>query len=149
MPERESRLCTRCIRAALPGSPYCEVHQPTVADADESGPRHAVDLLRPLYNSQRWRRRVAPRVLARDSQCRVLVDGITQCEQLSRHVHHIVDAEDYIRQHDGDTDAFFDEENLAGVCHDCHSRITIARQRGADYTEYAEPGGDTGFSPVF
>jgi hypothetical protein len=140
MPERAPRMCSRCYQTAEPGSSYCAQHKNAVAVADRQ--RKAADPLRPLYNSQRWRRRVCQRVLSRDPQCRVLLDDGSQCPQLSRHVHHIIDAAEYVRQHGGDPDAFFDESNLACICHDCHSRITSARQRGTDSTEYALPGGD-------
>ncbi|MGB9072510.1 MAG: hypothetical protein WCC22_07535 [Terriglobales bacterium] len=144
MPTAPKKYCCRCLNIALPGSSYCAEHQNAKAEADRQ--RKAADELRPLYNTQRWRKRVRMRVLSRDGQCRAVWDGV-RCLGLSRHVHHIRDAGEWMAQHGGDVDSFFDESNLAGLCDACHSKITSARRTGIDLREAYADTDDT-FNPV-
>jgi 5-methylcytosine-specific restriction enzyme A len=75
-----------------------------------------------IYNRKRWHilRRV---ILLRDPLCRICeVDGI---EALSEEVDHVIAIED--------GGAAWDEDNLQGLCGDCHSRKTRAEMRARTY----------------
>jgi Fe-S cluster biogenesis protein NfuA len=42
----------------------------------------------------------------------------------STDVDHDIPAEEYVAQHGGDARYFFDDKNLQGACHACHSAKT-------------------------
>lgn len=78
--------------------------------------------IRYLYDSAQWRKRTQPAVLARDPLCKIarLCDG----NALSTDADHIVPANQYVAQHNGDQRFFFDMANLQGACHACHTAKT-------------------------
>jgi len=115
MPQRAQRMCSKCYAQALPGSPRCAAHA-------QREPNRKRNDLRPLYKCKRWRV-TRMHVLARDVQCTHKENG-KQCVQLSTDVHHVVEAEQWVAQ-GGD---FYDQDNLAGLCHPHHSGITARTQ---------------------
>ena len=78
--------------------------------------------LRRLYDTAQWRNRTQPAVLQRDPMCRIakLCGGNAP----STDADHVVPAEQYVAQHDGDQRFFFDLNNLQGVCHADHTAKT-------------------------
>lgn len=81
------------------------------------------------YDSEQWRKRTRPYILARDPFCQlgVLCGG----DALSTDVDHVTPAELFVAQHGGDERLFYDETNLRGACKACHSHKTALEQRGA------------------
>jgi hypothetical protein len=77
-----------------------------------------------LYDSVQWRQRTRPFVLSRDPFCKIakLCGG----NALSTDVDHVVPAEKYVAQHNGDWRFFFDLNNLQGACHADHTAKTAA-----------------------
>ena len=63
-----------------------------------------------------------PYILARDPICTIA--DICKGRAASTEVDHIIRAEIYIAQNGGDWSFFFDENNLRGACHSCHSAKT-------------------------
>jgi 5-methylcytosine-specific restriction endonuclease McrA len=75
-------------------------------------------MLKRLNNSARWRNGTRPIVLARDPVCQ---DGrVCENKAFSEVVDHVIPARDYIKQHGGDENAYFDDSNLRGSCKPCH-----------------------------
>lgn len=114
---RPSKMCSKCHRTAALGSRYCTLHANTQAIADKM--RKLSSELRKLYNTKMWRVITRNSVLTRDAQCTHLDNGI-RCPFLSTDVHHIIEAQLWVAQ-GGD---FYAEDNLVGLCHSHHSRIT-------------------------
>jgi 5-methylcytosine-specific restriction protein A len=125
------RICRDCQRTTLPGSPHCADHQTENRAARESAERNRRRRDNPLkrfYDNAQWRKRTVPYVLQRDPLCKLAI--VCGGDGFSTEVDHIVRAEVYVAQHDGDTRAFFDPDNLRGVCHRCHSHKTALEDAG-------------------
>jgi len=119
------RACANsgCYATRLQGSKYCLRHQNTTTE-------RVRDPIHKLRKTARWAQ-CRRNVLSRDPMCQCNGEcgahtGL--CLWLSTDVHHRIDAIEYTKQHDGDPASFFDEDNLQGLCRDCHSRITRGRQ---------------------
>ena len=131
MPNAALSICRDCSRTALSGSPYCESHQSDNRLLQQSRDRNRIRRetgLKKLYDCAAWRKQTVPFVLARDPLCRLGI--VCQGTDASTDVDHIIRAEIYIAQHDGDRLAFYDAENLRGLCHACHSRKTAMENAG-------------------
>jgi 5-methylcytosine-specific restriction protein A len=79
--------------------------------------QRANDPIRKLYKTGTWR---ATRIVIfhRDPLCRL-------CHKAESTIaDHIIAARNYIAQHGGDPERFFDENNLQGVCKACHDAKT-------------------------
>ncbi len=123
-PTRARRPCAkpRCPALAT-SSTFCESHagekqrMAKAYDADR-----AIDPVRRLYGTRRWRR-TSDYIIARDPICR-------ECgREPSTVADHIVPSAEYVARHGGDTEYFFDHENLQGLGSDCHAKKT-ARDQG-------------------
>ena len=113
------------------GNRYCLPHRGNNramrAENERNAGRRSHGLKR-LYDSAAWRVRVRQFILARDTLCRIGI--LCQGRGLSTDVDHIIRAELYIEQHEGDVTFFFDPENLRGACQADHSRKTSLENRG-------------------
>lgn len=131
------RICRDCNATALPGSSYCAAHQ---ADnrasraSRERNQRRRESGLKRLYDTAQWRKRSLPYILGRDPMCKLAI--VCLGEAVSTAVDHIIRAEIYVAQHGGDTRAFYDPDNLRGVCTRCHSHKTALEEAG----KWIEPG---------
>ncbi len=86
---------------------YCEKHQHL--DKAKEAARNA-EPIRRMYRSARWYRFKAM-ILGRDPLC-------CDCQMYpSTDVHHIKKARHF-------QELFFTEDNVAGLCHECHSKRT-------------------------
>ena len=75
-----------------------------------------------LYDSVQWRRRTRPFVLGRDPMCKIA--DLCGGNAPSTDVDHVIPAETYVAQHNGDERFFFDVNNLQGACHADHTAKT-------------------------
>ena len=117
MASRPPQLCRQCRRTC--DGHYCELHANARPEYERQ--RRASDPLRKLYKTARWTA-VRSIVLARDPVCQ---DGrVCERRSLSAVVDHTIPAREYIAQSGGDTNAFFDEDNLRGLCKHCHDSKT-------------------------
>lgn len=71
-------------------------------------------------------------MLGRDPFCKLAV--VCDGGAVSTDVDHVIDADDYVAQHNGDARYFYDVKNLRGICHACHSHKT-ARERAGTWIE--------------
>lgn len=113
---RPAQLCRRCNQSCY-GS-YCDAHMDTRREYDRE---RGKDPLRKLYKVKRWAdtRMI---VLARDPICR---DGrLCGHRSLSTVVDHVIPARQYVAEQGGDTNWFYDENNLRGSCKPCHDSKT-------------------------
>ena len=132
MPNAALSICRDCSRTTVAGSPYCEAHQSDNRLLQQSRDRNRIRRetgLKKLYDCAAWRKQTVPFILARDPLCQLAI--VCEGHAASTDVDHIIRAELYIAQHDGDRLAFYDAENLRGVCHADHSRKTMLEERGA------------------
>lgn len=132
MPDRPPQICPECGKIT-DGSRFCEAHQlenRTLRDGADRSRIRREDGLKRLYDSWAWRGRrgIRRQVLARDPFCQIGI--LCEGRGFSVDVDHIVRAEVYIAQHGGDTQFFFDLDNLRGACHLDHSRKTSLENRG-------------------
>jgi hypothetical protein len=114
MPNRAQRPCEKC--GILTASRFCGAHagEPRkMAQAYDSA--RAKDPVRRLYGTRRWRY-TSRATIVRHPLCKgcgrepsVLAD-------------HVIPAEQYVAQHGGDLDSFFDEVNLQALGLDCHGK---------------------------
>lgn len=74
------------------------------------------------YDSAQWRNRTRPLILARDPLCKIA--KLCEGHDPSTDADHIIPAEQYVAQHGGDERWFYDENNLQGACHACHTAKT-------------------------
>jgi 5-methylcytosine-specific restriction protein A len=137
MPDAARKICRDCGRTAEPNSVYCAAHQTDNRAARSQRERSQIRRdqgLKRLYDSADWRRRTVRFILSRDPLCQlgVLCGG----RAISTDVDHILRAEDYIAARGGDQAAFFDTDNLRGVCHADHSRKTMLENQRL----WQEPG---------
>lgn len=96
-------------------SRFCPAH--TKSEAAKFDKQRRDDPVRKFYNSRRWHW-TRLNILSQNPIC-------SDCKHwASEDVHHKIDAHDWIAQHDGDTNQFFNEENLIALCHRCHSALT-------------------------
>lgn len=131
MPNAAPSICRDCNRSARIGSPYCESHQTNNRASEESrerNQRRRNSELKRLYDCAAWRKQTVPFILARDPLCQLAL--VCEGNAASTDVDHIIRAEIYIAEHDGDRLTFYDRDNLRGVCHSCHSRKTVLEERG-------------------
>ena len=131
MPHAAYKICRDCSSLAVLGSPYCEAHQTDnrrARDVQERDRTRRATGLKKLYDRAAWRKQTIPFILSRDPLCRLGI--VCKGTSASTDVDHIIRAEVYIAQHDGELLAFFDSENLRGACHSCHSRKTMLEQAG-------------------
>jgi len=122
MPARALRPCAKC--GALTAERFCAAHlgEPRRATQAYDAAR-ASDPVRRLYGTRRWRF-TSREIIARDPLCK-------ECgREPSALADHVVPAEEYVAQHGGDAELFFDQENLQGLGVDCHAKKT-ARDRQA------------------
>jgi 5-methylcytosine-specific restriction endonuclease McrA len=77
----------------------------------------ANDPVRRLYGTRRWRR-TSLYILARDPIC------VACGREASALADHEVPAAEYVAQNGGDTEYFFDYENLRGLGKACHAKKT-------------------------
>lgn len=77
-----------------------------------------------------------PFVLGRDPLCQLGI--VCGGRAFSTDVDHILRAEFYIAQHDGDETYFYDPDNLRGLCHADHSYKTALEMQGK-WQEPAKP----------
>ena len=92
-------------------SPFCTYHQDLVHAYDRS---RSGDPIRRMYGVKRWLL-LRQAIFFRDPIC-------TECKQwISEVVDHRIPARQWIKQHDGDMNSFFDEGNLFGLCIICHN----------------------------
>jgi hypothetical protein len=124
MGQRAQRMCSKCYQTALPGSPLCAKHK-AAPDTRQRSP------LKRLYDRKLWRVYTKQAVMMRDAQCTEVVNG-TRCPLLATDIHHVVDAIEWVAQHDGDERSFYDLDNLAGLCHAHHARHTSLRRHGVE-----------------
>lgn len=90
-----------------------------MAKAYDAG--RANDPVRHLYGTRRWRR-TSLYILAQDPICR-------ECgREPSILTDHEVPAAEYVAQHGGDMEYFFDYANLRGLGQACHAKKTAAEQ---------------------
>lgn len=75
-----------------------------------------------MYKCKAWRL-ARLLVIARDVQCTIMENG-TRCPRLSTDCHHRVEAREWLAQGGN----FYDVANLAGLCHEHHSRHTAKEQ---------------------
>jgi 5-methylcytosine-specific restriction endonuclease McrA len=141
MPARALRPCAKC--GALTNSRFCAVHvgEPRrMAQVYDSV--RANDPIRRLYGTRRWRY-TSKQIIVRDPVCR----GCGR--EPSTLADHVKPAEQYVAQHGGDLESFFDPENLQGLGVDCHAKKTARdRQmggRGGRSSETPRPA--TGVQP--
>lgn len=124
MPSRALRGCRTCGKAT--NGAYCPQHRTN----DRDRLRRRREGARKLYDSAQWTERTQPFVLARDPFCKIK----TLCggRASSTDADHVIPAEEYVAQHGGDWSFFFDQDNLQGACHACHShktRVDMGRTR--------------------
>jgi len=118
------RMCSKCYATAEPGKTLCFAHR-TTPDIRQRSP------LKKLYDRKLWRVYTKQAVMLRDPQCSELVNG-TRCPLLATDIHHVIDAVDWVEQHDGDEMSFYDTDNLAGLCKAHHTRHTSLRHHGRE-----------------
>jgi hypothetical protein len=124
------RMCSKCHQTSVPGSRFCALHNRLPESRHPRGP------LEKLYNCVKWRKWTRQAVLFRDPLCANIING-TRCPRLATDVHHVVDAEEWMARGED----FYDQDNLVGLCHTCHTAI----RRGPG--TFATPP-DNVFSPV-
>jgi 5-methylcytosine-specific restriction endonuclease McrA len=95
------------------------------ADRDRLRRRREQGLGR-LYDSIQWRQRTRPYILARDPLCKIAI--LCEGRAPSTDADHVIPAELYVAQHNGDASYFYDAANLQGACHADHTAKT-ARER--------------------
>ena len=141
MPEAARRVCRDCTKLAQPGSSHCEAHQEDNRETRffrERNARCREFGLKRFYDSKHWRKYTVPAVLLDHPLCRIAV--LCQGHAPSTEVDHIVRAEVWIANHDGNPLSFYNRENLRGACHADHSRKTALENAG----KWVEPkGGST------
>jgi 5-methylcytosine-specific restriction protein A len=122
MPERALRPCSKPGCPVLTASRFCSAHvgepkrMAKAYDADR-----ATDPIRRLYGTRRWRR-TSLYILARDPIC-------IECgREPSTLADHYVPAGEYVAQNNGDTEYFFDYDNLQGLGKACHAKKTAREQ---------------------
>ncbi len=107
-------LCHKagCFKTAAPGKHFCEKHL-YLEETYRKRPapeRKKSNAWHHLYNSQRWRT-VSKAFLAGHPYCYICGAKATVV--------------DHIRPHRGDTELFYDENNLQPLCTKCHSAKTL------------------------
>lgn len=118
---RPPRMCSRCHATAEPGIAYCAAHRNTKQERERS---YAKNPLKRLFGRKAWKQ-TRMLVLANDPIC-VFIEPNTgvRCPRLATDVHHKVQADVWIAQHEGNEMSFYDRDNLEGLCHGHHSTYT-------------------------
>lgn len=116
MPTKAMRFCAKCSRLAIQGG-LCEQHR-KAADKQAADRRDNKWLF--MYQSSTWRAMRANQ-LAKEPLC---------CECLKEHRLTPATVADHIRKHDGNTDLFYDADNLQSMCGSCHSSKTDREDTG-------------------
>lgn len=121
MPTATSTICKEpgCSRRTT--SRYCEQHAGKKNLRAILDKARANDPHRSLYHTKRWKD-VRAAVLRREPLCRECAKDWRP--KLATQVDHVVNARQWIAQHSGDENAFFDETNLQPLCGYCHNRKT-------------------------
>lgn len=117
MPQRANRMCSLCHQTTLPGQRHCAKHRAETRNR----PRND---LRRLYKCKAWYQ-TRTHVIFDQPICTWEENGVRVCPHLSTDVHHVIEAEEWMRN-GGD---FYDQTNLAGLCHAHHS-VHTARTQG-------------------
>jgi len=125
--QQPKKPCKECN--ALANGPFCEKHQQLAHQnsREYDAHRRKNDPFRKLYNTARWRNDICPLVLARDIVCRsgvLCTNPDTGIRAFATECDHVIPARVYVAQHGGDTNSFFDETNLQGLCSRCHKSKT-------------------------
>lgn len=127
VPGRALRICAKAgCRKSCAGK-YCDAHRGTDADNRKRFDQfRSDDPIRKLYFTVAWAatRRI---ILVRDLFCRIgtICKGLSPSEVAD----HIVPAHQYVAEHNGDLESFYDESNLQGSCKLCHNAKT-AKETG-------------------
>lgn len=115
------KFCSKrgCSMKVPYGTKYCAEHA-YLERADQENSRaffanYKRENYDSLYHSKEWREIVNAQLKA-EPECEI-------CHAPASEVHHV-------RPHRGNKDLFFDMNNLASLCHDCHWRITQDEIRG-------------------
>jgi 5-methylcytosine-specific restriction endonuclease McrA len=125
MPQRAFRPCKKC--GALTHGGYCTAHQgEPKRQAQRYDARRAEDPVRRLYGTQRWRW-TSKEIIARDPVCK-------ECHlEPSTLADHVIPSREYVAQHNGDLDSFFDKENLQGLGNNCHRKKSARDLKAQGY----------------
>jgi 5-methylcytosine-specific restriction enzyme A len=127
MPARALRPCAKLGCGELTASRFCAGHagEPRrVAKAYDVA--RANDPIRRLYGTRRWRF-TSLETVARDPVCK----GCGR--EASALADHVIPAEQYVAQHGGDLESFFDPMNLQGLGLDCHAKKTASDRKARGY----------------
>jgi 5-methylcytosine-specific restriction enzyme A len=125
MPGRAYRICAKAGCNKLSVGKYCAIHaghdarQRKALDVERSA-----DPIRKLYFTATWlaTRRI---VLARDRICAKCKRAFTTvCD-------HVIAARQWVAQHNGDLESFFDDSNLQGLCKPCHDTKKAVEESAA------------------
>ena len=144
MAQQPKQPCREC--KALSDGPYCDKHKgiPREHEREYNRVRWLTDPFRKLYNTARWRKAVCPIILARDIYCQsglLCTNPETGVRDFATEVDHVIPARIYVAQHSGDTNSFYDESNLQGLCSRCHKSKTRTERAGSNVVEPAEGWG--------
>jgi 5-methylcytosine-specific restriction enzyme A len=117
MGQRAKRQCNEPHCTQLADGPYCEKHLHDNQDtrySKEYDKQRGTSTARG-YDSRRWRNGMRPYVLQRDPMCRIahFCNGM----EWSTEVDHVIPAVVWVSMGND----FYDEKNLQGCCHSCHS----------------------------
>lgn len=126
---------TNCIEAygsGVVGS--CRAHKGEQSQALMSANRrsHLAKAYRKLYKRVEWKRLVAQQLSNHPLCQRCLVKGIESAATIPNHV----------KPHRGDTQLFFDPDNLESLCAPCHDQVVQSEERGGiPYSSVGYTGG--------
>jgi 5-methylcytosine-specific restriction endonuclease McrA len=131
MPAKPPSICRDCAVMVPDGGPYCPAHLENNRQLRETRIRNAARRsggLKRFYDSSTWRVTVRRFIKARDPLCTIAI--LCEGRAFTQDIDHIIRAELYIEQHDGDCSYFYDPENLRGACHADHARKTSLENQG-------------------
>jgi 5-methylcytosine-specific restriction protein A len=124
VPAKPLRPCAKVGCSSLTSKKFCALHtgEPKrLAQLYDAS--RADDAVRHLYGTRRWRR-VSLEVISLEPICR-------ECRrEPSSLADHVIPSQQYVAQHDGDTEYFFDYDNLQGLGKQCHAKKTARDSRG-------------------
>lgn len=115
MGKRPPRPCRYPGCGEVTADGWCPAHRPRRAKRGASAQWHK------FYLTRLWRDTLRPGQLLREPFCRACA---------GRGLRMPATEVDHIRPHKGDWNRFADPDNLQSLCHSCHSRKTMAENRG-------------------